>query len=164
MSDLRQDLHRVAMTAIIYNEGRKFLITKRSDKKKVFPGKWHVPGGGLEPTDYINKIPSNKDTQWYQVLHNSLRREVKEETGLEIGKIEFLTDLAFIRPDGIPVLVLSYFAPYVGGEVILSPEDSEFTWVTLEEAKSYDLIDGILDELKMVEERVYGNTLHTAIK
>ncbi len=164
MTTPNRDLHRVAMTAIIYNEEGKYLITKRSDKKKVFPGKWHVPGGGLEAEDYINKIPSNSDTQWYEVLHSALRREVKEETGLEMGEIQFLMDLAFIRPDGIPVLVLSYFAPHVGGEVILSPEDTEHAWVTFEELKSYDLIDGILDEVKMVEQKLHGNSLHSPIE
>lgn len=159
-----KDLHRVAMTAIIYTEDRKYLLTKRSDKKKVFPGKWHVPGGGLEAEDYVHKLPSNKDTKWYEVLHSTLRREVKEETGLEMGEIEFVTDLAFIRPDGIPVLVLSYYAPYVGGEVILSPEDTEYAWVTLEEAKKYDLIDGIIDEITMVEKKMYGNALHSPVK
>ncbi len=32
-------------------------------------------------------------------------------------------------------------------------EDSiDYKWVTVEEAKNYDLIDGILEEIKMVEE------------
>jgi 8-oxo-dGTP pyrophosphatase MutT (NUDIX family) len=152
------------MTAIIYTDDHKYLITKRSDKKKVFPGKWHVPGGGLEAEDYITKIPSNKDTQWYKVLDNALRREVKEETALDIGETQFLIDLAFVRPDGIPVLVLSYYAAYVGGEVILSPEDTEYAWVTVEEAKNYDLIDGIIDELAMVEKKIYGDAVHPTIK
>ena len=47
------ELHRVVATAIIYRDG-KYLIVKRSPNKKVFPGRWTVPGGGLEVTDYID--------------------------------------------------------------------------------------------------------------
>jgi 8-oxo-dGTP pyrophosphatase MutT (NUDIX family) len=47
------DLHKVAVTGIVWRfmEGkRKYLITKRSSNKKVFPEKWTVPGGALETT------------------------------------------------------------------------------------------------------------------
>ena len=37
-----KELHRIVTTAIIYTKDRKFLITKRSLKKKAFPGKWTV--------------------------------------------------------------------------------------------------------------------------
>lgn len=102
--------------------------------------------------DYEHLTPSTKGAnQWYYVIENGLKREVKEEVGIEIGKPEYLLDLAFVRPDGIPVIVLTYFAPYAGGEIVLSEEAVEVAWVTLEEAKSYDLIDGIWGELEMVE-------------
>jgi 8-oxo-dGTP pyrophosphatase MutT (NUDIX family) len=148
-----KELHRIATTTIIYKSYHTFLITKRSPAKKVHPNKWTVPGGGLNTDDYINTPPSTSDgKQWYGALENSLRREIKEEVNLEIGKPEFLVDLTFIRPDGVPVLVLSYFAPYVSGEVVLDEDATEFAWVTLEQAKNYDLIDGIWDEIRQVDE------------
>lgn len=82
------------------------------------------------------------------VVERALRRELKEEVNLEIEKPEYLTDLAFLHPSGIPVLVLSYFAKYLSGEVKLDEDTVDFAWVTAEEAASYDLIDGILDEIK----------------
>jgi isopentenyldiphosphate isomerase len=54
------ELHRIVSTAIIYKDG-KYLIVKRSPDKKVFPGKWTVPGGGLETTDYINTKKTTKE-------------------------------------------------------------------------------------------------------
>ncbi|MDI6883150.1 MAG: NUDIX domain-containing protein [Patescibacteria group bacterium] len=42
-----RELHRIAATAIIHKNG-KYLIVKRNPKRKVFPGRWCVPGGGLE--------------------------------------------------------------------------------------------------------------------
>lgn len=147
-----KELHRICTTTIVYNEG-KYLITKRSPNKKVHPNKWTIPGGGLNTDDYINSTPSTQGApQWYGALEKSLYREIKEEVNLEIDKPEFLVDLTFIRPDGIPVIVFSYFAKYKSGEVILDDDAVDFAWVTLEEAKNYDLIDGIWDEIREVEE------------
>ncbi len=147
-----KELHRVATTAIIYNSERKFLITKRSVHKKHFPGKWTVPGGGLSTDDYTS-LPRTHigDNQWYYSLTNALIREVKEEVGLEIGKPEYLLDLTFIKGDGVPVLVLSYFAPYLSGEVVLDEDATEFKWITADEARDYDLIEGIDHEIEMVD-------------
>ena len=147
-----RELHRVVPTVIIYNSDRKYLLAKRSLDLKVFPGKWHVPGGGISMDDY-DHLPSSTSNakQWYFVIEQGLRREVREEVGIEIGKPEYLLDVAFVRPDGIPVIVLTYFAPYASGEIVPSEESVETAWVTLEEAKSYDLIDGIWHEIEMVE-------------
>lgn len=148
-----KELHRIAITCIIYNNAGKYLVTKRSPHKKVHPGKWTVPGGGLTTDDYIHTPQTGGDAGWYGAAVNALRREVREETGLEIGTPEYLLDLTFIRPDGIPVLVLSYYAPYVSGDVKLDDDAVEYRWVTLIEAKELDLIPGIYDELELVEQR-----------
>jgi len=69
-----------------------------------------------------------------------------------------LLDLAFIRPDGIPVITLSFYAPYKSGEVMLDEDATEFVWATYEECKIYDLIDGILNEIRMVDEILQGKS------
>ncbi len=158
---MNKELHRIVSTAIIYKKEEgviKYLITKRSPHKKVFPNKWTVPGGGLETDDYIATSPSTPDGQWYYALYTSLRREIKEEVNLEVGFIKYLLDLAFIRPDGVPVITLSFYAPYKGGEVKLDEDATEFVWVTYEECKKYDLIKGILDEIRMVDEILNGKS------
>ena len=148
-----KELHRIAITTIIYNNDGKYLITKRALTKKASPGKWHLPGGGLNIDDYINSKPSvlGDHPQWYGTVENTLRREVKEEVNLEVDKPQYLLDLTFIRPDGIPVLVLSYYAKYKSGEVKLDTDSIDYKWVTLEEAKSYDIIEGIWEEIEMVD-------------
>lgn len=148
-----KELHRVASTAIIHKDG-KYLLIQRSLSKKAFPGKWTVPGGGLEVDDYINLPPSGAG-QWYHAVETSLRREIKEETGLEVDELNYLVDIAFIRPDGIPVVVLSYWANYKSGEVRLDEDSINYAWVTPGEAKNYDLIEGILEEIEMVD-KIYG--------
>lgn len=143
------ELHRIVMTCIIYNNEGRYLITKRSPNKKVYPNKWTVPGGGLEVSDYID-IPKTTSDAWYFVVEKALRREVKEEVNLEIEKPQYLLDLIFIRPDNIPVLTLSYYAKYKSGDVILEDGDAtEFKWITVDEGKDINLIHGILEEIEM---------------
>ena len=146
-----RELHRIAITAIIYNGQGQYLVTKRSPTKKAFPSKWTVPGGGLEVDDHINDTPTTPAGQWYGALERTLRREVKEEVNLEIGKPKYLLDLAFITPQGVPSIVLSYYASYESGEVKLDEDATEYKWVTLAEAKNYDLIDGIWEEIELVD-------------
>jgi 8-oxo-dGTP pyrophosphatase MutT (NUDIX family) len=150
-----RELHRISSTAIICKKGR-YLITQRSLDKKVWPGFWTVPGGGLEIDDYINLKPTTKNKIWYFALEGSLRREIKEEVGVEMGRIEYLLDLAFIRPDNIPVITLSFYAPYKKGKIKLNWESINYAWVTVKEAEKYDLIAGILQEIQMVDKTLKG--------
>lgn len=148
-------LHEVVITAIIIKDG-KYLITRRSPNKRRFPGMWTVPGGKLETNDYIN-LPKETKDYWYNVLEKVLKREVMEEVGLEIENIEYVTSLATVFADGNPSLVISAMADYKSGEVKLQEEETDkFEWVSLEEAKNFELLDGIYDELKMADNRLKG--------
>ena len=148
-----KELHRIALTAIIHKDG-KFLITKRSLDKKAFPGKWTVPGGGLETDDYINTKPTTEAGQWYYAVENALRREIKEEVNIEVDKPKYLLDLTFIRPDGIPVVVLSFYCNYVSGDVKLDDDSVDYALVGVDDLDKYDLIDGIADEIREVAEKI----------
>src|SRR3989304_2192650 len=148
-------LHEVVITAIIVKDD-KYLITRRVKTKKRFPGMWTVPGGKLEVDDY-KKLPKDTKEYWYNVLEKTLRREVSEEVGIDIDNIEYVTSLATVHADGSPSLVISCMASYVSGEVKLQAEENDkFDWVNLEEAKNYKLLDGIYDELVMVENKRSG--------
>ena len=117
---------------------------------------WTVPGGHLEVEDYI-KLPKDTIYYWYNVLEKVLKREVKEEVGINIKNIEYVTSLATVHKDGNPSLVISCLADYVSGKIKLQKEETDdFAWVTLKEAKKYDLIDGIYDELVMAERKRKG--------
>ena len=143
-------LHEVAVTAIVVKEG-KYLITKRSSNKKRFPGRWTVPGGKLETDDYIHLQRETND-YWYNVLEKVLRREVQEEVGITITNIIYVTSLATVHADGYPSLVISCMADYESGDITLQKDETdEYAWITSAEAKNYDLIDGIYDEIVMAE-------------
>ena len=148
--------HRIVMTCIIHDGKGRYLATKRAPTKKVHPNKWTVPGGGLEPADYLTTPKTTKEA-WYFVVEKALRREVREEVNLEIEKPEFVVDLVFIRPDKVPVLTLSYFAKRKSGTVKLEEGDAtEFRWVTAREAKKLDFIVGIAEEIQYVDDILKG--------
>ena len=146
---MNNKLHYVAVTGIIVKDG-KYLITKRSDKEKVFPGFWTVPGGRLEQEDYINN-PKDTGDSWYNILEKVLEREIAEETGLKVKNSHYLLSLAFVRPDNIPVTVNSYYCEYDSGEIQLSDELVDYKWVSVDELNQYPLISGIREEIEMVD-------------
>jgi len=150
----KNQAHYVTATGILVLNG-KYLIAKRSKTEKAFPGKWTVPGGKLKALDYLLK---KRDTSehWYNVLEDLVRREMKEEVGLDMKEIGYVTSLVYIRDDEIPSLIISLWGKPVGEEIRLSHELSEYKWVTLEEAKNYDLIEGIFEELEILDRKLKG--------
>ena len=146
--------HYVVATGIIVKDG-KFLITKRAPTEKAFPNQWTVPGGKLDLDDYA-KRPKDTSAHWYNIFEDLLKREVMEEVGLTMKNIRYLTSLSYIRSDNIPTIIVSLFADYHEGEVKLCPALTEYAWVTLKEAKNYELIEGIYEELEMLDKILKG--------
>lgn len=133
MNPTSQLLHEVAITAIVVKDG-KYLITRRVPTKKRFPGKWTVPGGRLQTSDYIDQ-PKDTDECWYNVLERVVRREVREEVGLEIQNIEYVTSLTTIDKEGTPILVISCMADWESGNVVLQESETDkHAWISTEEA------------------------------
>lgn len=64
---------RLIVTMLIEKNG-KILLGRKPTNKGPYPNTWHLPGGGVD---------LEKET-----LEEAVRREVKEETGLEVAKIE----------------------------------------------------------------------------
>lgn len=144
-------LHFLVATAIIEKDG-KYLIAKRAPHEKAFPNLWTVPGGKLVLHEY-NHLPKVGSYEgWYNVVDWVLRKEIKEEVNLEVERPVYVCDVAFVRPDGYPVVTLSYGAKHKTGDVKLCKDLTDHAWVTLEEAKNYELIEGIWDEIRLYHE------------
>jgi len=175
--ELDPRLHFVAITGIIVRKREsgefEFLIARRAPHEKAYPGRWTVPGGKLVLSEYKDLPKTTKDA-WYNIVEWVLRKEIQEEVGLEIEKPQHLTDMTFVRPDGYPVLVLSYWCwlkngdvhPHTKGAAMraqdtntassgvvvkLCKDLTDFAWATVEEAKNHDLIEGIWEEIRDVE-------------
>ncbi len=144
-----QKVHYIAVTGIVVKDG-KFLITKRAASEKAFPNRWTVPGGKLEVDNYAKREKDTPDS-WSNIFEDLLKREIEEEVGLKVKNIRYLTSLTYMRPDGIPTLVVSFFADHAEGEVKLCSALTEYAWVTSQEARKYDLIGSIQEELDKID-------------
>ena len=153
-------VHYVTVTAIpirYFGDVRKYFIAKRSMSEDSFPGRWTVPGGRLEVSDYANR-PKDTPDCWYNVLESVVVREVKEETNLDIdvSSIGYVTSMVFMRANKVPGLIISLYANVLEGDVKLSDELTDYVWVSLDEAKNYDLIEGIYEELEILDSKLRG--------
>lgn len=151
----KRKVHYVVATAIVVKDG-KYLITQRAEHEKVWPNMWTVPGGKLNMDDYTKRTKDAADALWYNIAEGLVHREVEEEAGIKIKNLGYVTSCAYIRPDGIPTLIISLYADYKSGRIKLCKDMQDYAWVTLKEAKKYDLIDGIFEELVMLDKMLQG--------
>ncbi|MFZ5391541.1 MAG: NUDIX hydrolase [Patescibacteria group bacterium] len=137
--DKTNKLYIVAVTAVIRNKDGRYLLLKRHPRELAYPNKWCFPGGKTEGLEDIESV---------------LRREVKEEAGLDLqpGKV-LLRDTAFIRPDGQAVRVFTYLCRLANNEqtVNFDPKDFvDYKWVDLESLKELDHV-GVAEEMIQAE-------------
>ncbi|MGV8171933.1 MAG: NUDIX domain-containing protein [Candidatus Woesearchaeota archaeon] len=156
IDQLKEKTNYVSITGIIRkseNGKNKYLICKRSPNEKAFPNKWCVPGGKIEQKDFINTPKDTKD-HWLDIFEKTLKKEILEETNLKIKNTGYVSSLVFIRPNGFSTIIVSLYADYDSGDVKLSDEELvDYAWVDLEEAKRYNLIENIYEQIVEVEEK-----------
>lgn len=139
---------------VVYRESdRKCLILKRDEREKAHPGKYAVPGGKLEWADLDMTKPTrmNGDIFDYEnAVEKLLQRETLEEAGIEIeDDFKYINNVAFIRPDETPVVLMKFAAKYKSGDVKLEEGAfTDFAWVDAHEVEKYDCIQGVADEVK----------------
>jgi 8-oxo-dGTP diphosphatase len=118
----------VAVKALIEKNGRILLI-KRSSKEDVYSNEWDIPGGKLK----FGENPVN-----------GLKREVKEETGLEVEVIKPLDVWTFFKNNKkTQVIGITFFTKVVSGKVRLGKEHTDFKWIPPEEIDKYSIHEGI---------------------
>ena len=107
--------------ALIFGpDGRLFLM-----KSHKWVGKWVIPGGHVDLGERIE---------------DAVKREVKEETNLDVYDLEFVCWQEFIHGDGFwrkkHFIFFDYACKTDSTHVILNEEAQEYTWVTLDELKN----------------------------
>ncbi|HMQ80113.1 MAG TPA: NUDIX domain-containing protein [Ignavibacteria bacterium] len=125
------------------DQGDKFLLLKRADDAKIYPGIWQMITGTIESHEHT------KDT---------LIRELEEETGLKPAKIYSIPRInTFYLAISDKICMSPVFLTIVEDEnVKISAEHSEFQWAGYELAKdmihwpnqvdSLDIIKRYLDD------------------
>ncbi|WP_461206150.1 NUDIX hydrolase [Clostridium sp. DL1XJH146] len=121
----------VAVKGIIVKD-EKILIIKRSSNDKIGADTWECVGG---------KIEFGED------LEEALMREVKEEVGLTITVDKLLYATTFQTNPTRQVVILTYLCTSKNDKIILSPEHSDFKWVSTEESQQF-LTPEIINDFK----------------
>jgi len=123
---------RIIVVPLIHNDRGEYLLCKMPENRGVFPGQWGLPGGGIEEGER---------------MEDALKREIREELGLQVTDIEplFFTDGAFWKsfPDGsrreIYMIFLVFSCQSVGENVNLNEEFEDYAWVARNSLQDYDL-------------------------
>jgi ADP-ribose pyrophosphatase YjhB (NUDIX family) len=109
----------IAVGAIVVHDGRLLMIRRGTEPAK---GLWTVPGGRVEGGEY---------------LAAAVRREVREETGLEIevgelaGIFEVLGEPHYV--------ILDFLAtPAAATDAVAADDASEVRWVPLDEVSALE--------------------------
>jgi ADP-ribose pyrophosphatase YjhB (NUDIX family) len=120
----------VAVGAVIRDDGRVLLVKHRPERGGFWQGKWICPGGKLELGEAIE---------------DGIRREVMEETNLEIKLTEQLVPFErIVGSEGrteLHVIYIDYLAERTGGELRPASDVGEARWVSAED------IPAVWDEL-----------------
>jgi len=116
----------VGVGAVIICSG-KILLEKR--KSEPGRGKWSIPGGLVELGESVEQ---------------TVMREVKEETSLEVDKPELIDVVDNISVDGngeitYHFVIVDYFVKLRGGTLKAADDAAELRWVTFDDVENYDL-------------------------
>lgn len=110
------DFVGVGVGALIFKDG-KALMFLRTDKCRNNRGKWSIPGGMMEP---------------FETMEEALKREVKEETGLDVVKPMMLS-LREHRFDGQHWITIVYLCTAEGEPENLEKDKHEkMEWLDIE--------------------------------
>ncbi len=122
-----------ALKAIIVKSG-KILILRRTGKEDCFKDMWDIPGGKIN----FGETPEE-----------ALRREIKEETNLEVEIIKPVRVWSFFKNNGnTQVIGVTILCRYKKGKVKLGKEHDEFRWIKPEEIENYNVHEGIKEDIK----------------
>lgn len=121
-------MYSVLVNAIVVKDN-KILLCQRSMQEEHVPGKWCPPGGKLEET-----------TRVVEALQKTAKREVFEETGVEIeDEMCLLTNNTFRHDeDNLLVLAVIFMCRYKSGNAKPMEDTIDVKWIAEDEIKNIE--------------------------
>lgn len=132
----------------VIQSGDKVILGKKAKGRPPYPDVWHTPGGGTEDRQLSEKLFNTRDFD-NEYFHQELKREMKEELGIEIKNIKNIVPEFRNSPreaetqnkegEMTHYYFLEYLCEYASGE--LKPDDdlAEAKWVNRGELKEVSL-------------------------
>lgn len=105
----------ITIKAVIFKDGKKVLLVRRSKDHKWNPGKYDLPGGHIEIGEDFEE---------------ALKREIDEEIKIEVEVGPIISAASFRENKK----GLRYIAFYKSGEVELSDAHDKYEWIDIDEA------------------------------
>ena len=126
---------------IVLNQNKEILVmTRKSDD--FMGGIDELPSGNMEADENI---------------YNSLSREVKEETGLDIENvISYINSFDYISGSGKKARQFNFVVSVKSTDSVVLTEHDSYKWLTIEEARSNPKIT---EEVKFTLEIYYFNSI-----
>jgi len=117
--------------ALIIEDGRILLVERGKEPLKGF---WSIPGGIVETGEK---------------LEEGIRREVREETGLDVEPYSMFEIFERIIPDGegkpeYHYVLIDYLCRRLSGEPAAASDVSRVAWVSEPELTGYRITEGTL--------------------
>jgi len=126
--------------ALIVNKGKILLIKRRTNDVHK-PGIWELPGG---------RVTFEEDPT------QGVKREAKEETGLEVKVICPISTKHFTRDDGQVITAINFYCKLEGKNTVrLSEEHTEYCWETIPKTKK-KIYSGFLETIENYEKMKTG--------
>ncbi len=123
----------VAAVAVLVLRDGEVLAMRRAATKDAGAGLWEAVSGRLEPDE--------------EPLDGA-RREVAEETGLEVA-LETRPWTAYAaRRNGVPMLLVTYRAAWRAGEVVRSAEHDAHDWMDADRFAASSRIPKLVDAVR----------------
>lgn len=123
---------QVGVKALLRNKDGHFLVLHRNKEKySEIQNPWDIVGGRIEPGTN---------------LVDNLKREIFEETKLELKHHPMLISAQDIIKEDKHVVRLTYLAP-IEGEPVLDEEHDQFKWAGVEEIVALEGLDPYLSQL-----------------
>jgi ADP-ribose pyrophosphatase YjhB (NUDIX family) len=127
MSDREYPARPIVGIGIVVIKDDTVLLVRRGKPPNV--GAWTLPGGAQELGE---------------TAEEAARRELLEETGLEVHQLHFAATVDNIRRDGtgrvrFHYTIIDFATRWVSGEPVAATDVTEAEWARLDDLSRYDL-------------------------